>query len=32
VDGQNWTDFDRDKEWVRIANPQARQYTIVASY
>ena len=32
VDGQNWTDFDRDKEWVRIADPHARKYTIVASY
>ena len=32
VDGQNWTDFDRDNEWVRIANPHARQYAIVASY
>ena len=32
VDGQNWTDFDRDKEWVRIANPHAGQYTILTSY
>lgn len=32
VNGQNWTDFDRDKEWVRIENPQAREYAIVASY
>jgi len=32
VDGQDWTDFDRDKEWVRIANPEARQYAIVTRY
>jgi hypothetical protein len=32
VDGKDWTDFDREKEWVRIANPQGRQYSIVASY
>jgi len=32
VNGQNWTDIDRDKEWVKILHPQARVYTISASY
>jgi hypothetical protein len=32
VNGQDWTDFDRGKEWVRIASPRSREYEIVAAY
>lgn len=32
VNGQNWTRFDREKEWVQIDNPSAREYRIAASY
>jgi hypothetical protein len=32
VNGQNWTGFDPAKEWVRIENPQSREYKIVAAY
>jgi hypothetical protein len=32
VNGQDWTDFDVKKEWVRIKNPDKTQYSIVAGY
>jgi len=32
VNGQSWTDFDRQKEWVRIQNPNQMEYNIVAVY
>ena len=32
VNGQNWSDFDTQKEWVRIQNPTQPQYKIVAGY
>ncbi len=32
VNGQNWTDFDKQKEWVRIQNPTQPSYRIVAQY
>ncbi len=32
VDGENWTDFDVEKEWVRIANPGQRLYSIEVCY
>ena len=32
VNGRNWTDFDHDKEWVHIRNPDQRRYTIKADY
>jgi hypothetical protein len=32
VNGQNWKDFDAAKEWVRIANPEPRAYSVVARY
>jgi hypothetical protein len=32
VNGQTWTEFDTAKEWVRIPNPTANQYTVVARY
>lgn len=32
VNGRESTDFDRDKEWIKIPRPQAREYAIVASY
>jgi hypothetical protein len=32
VNGQNWTDFDREKEWVRISNPSKSSYSISVSY
>jgi hypothetical protein len=32
VNGRNWTDFDRAKEWVRIADPKELRYEIAASY
>jgi hypothetical protein len=32
VNGQEWTDFDVQKEWVRIKNPDKTQYSIVAGY
>ena len=31
VDGKPWQDFDRNKEWVRIPSPGAKQ-VVVASY
>jgi len=32
VNGRPWTDFDPDKEWVRINAPMEINYKIVASY
>ncbi|MFN7993467.1 MAG: hypothetical protein U0Q18_07695 [Bryobacteraceae bacterium] len=32
VNGKQWTDFDRDKEWVRIPSPGVQHYAIVATY
>ena len=32
VNGQNWTDFDAAKEWVRLKKPTQKHYVIVASY
>jgi hypothetical protein len=32
VNGRDWPDFDRSKEWVRIAKPEAMRYLIEAIY
>jgi hypothetical protein len=32
VDGRSWTDFNREKEWVRIANPGSGEHMIEARY
>ncbi len=32
VNGQSWTDFDVEKEWVRINNPTAQRYLIEVNY
>ncbi|HKT12426.1 MAG TPA: hypothetical protein VJW77_11435 [Terriglobia bacterium] len=32
VNGQEWTDFNAAKEWVRIKNPSEKHYEVVASY
>ena len=32
VNGQPWTDFDVQKEWLRIERPSQGHYSIVASY
>jgi hypothetical protein len=32
VNGQSWTDFDREKEWIRVKNPKEERYEIVATY
>jgi len=32
VNGRQWKDFDPRKEWVRIADPGERKYTVVAEY
>jgi hypothetical protein len=32
VNGGKWTDFDREKEWVRIPNPHESEYSIAVSY
>lgn len=32
VNGQDWTQFDPDREWVQIPNPTAKSYSIVAHY
>ncbi|MHC1762822.1 MAG: hypothetical protein AB9869_00740 [Verrucomicrobiia bacterium] len=32
VNGENWTDFDRAEEWVRIANPTQASYTITTRH
>jgi hypothetical protein len=32
VDGQNWTDFNVEKEWVRIPHPTQPRYVIIAHH
>jgi hypothetical protein len=32
VNGRTWSDFDIQKEWVRIENPNQRHYSISARY
>ena len=32
VNGTAWTDFDRDKEWIRIPAPEAKRYMVEARY
>ena len=32
VNGAAWTDFDPDKEWIRIPAPEAKRYTVTAQY
>ncbi|MEW6237563.1 MAG: hypothetical protein AB1656_19445 [Candidatus Omnitrophota bacterium] len=32
VNGQDWRDFDIDKEWIAIKNPRGQHYSIIASY
>jgi hypothetical protein len=32
VNGQNWSEFDREKEWVRLTNPTQKRYEVVAEY
>ena len=32
VNGQPWTDFQADAEWVRIPSPRAERYEIVVRY
>jgi hypothetical protein len=32
VDGAAWTDFDPDREWIRIPAPAAKRYTVIAQY
>jgi hypothetical protein len=32
VNGRDWTDFDINKEWLRIRNPDRPRYSIVAGY
>jgi hypothetical protein len=32
VNGKEWSDFDPAKEWVRVANPGEKIYTVVARY
>jgi len=32
VNGRNWTDFNVEKEWVRITNPSQNRYSITVSY
>lgn len=32
VNGKTWRDFDRQKEWIVIPDPQSKQYTIEAGY
>jgi hypothetical protein len=32
VNGRDWTDFDVQKEWLRIDKPNQRAYSIVAHY
>jgi hypothetical protein len=32
VNGEDWTDFDRAKEWVRIPNPAQASYTITTRH
>jgi hypothetical protein len=32
MDGQDWKEFDRQKEWIQISNPAHERYTVVANY
>jgi hypothetical protein len=32
VDGRPWTDFDVEKEWVRIPRPTQRRYVITTHH
>ena len=32
VNGRDWTDFDVEKEWLRIKNPDRPEYSIIAGY
>jgi hypothetical protein len=32
VNGRSWSDFDKQKEWVRISNPDQPRYKVVAEY
>lgn len=32
VNGKAWSNFNRQKEWVEIPNPESKQYTIEAGY
>jgi len=32
VNGDNWTAFDIEKEWVRISSPDQKRYAITVSY
>lgn len=32
VNGQKWSGFDPEKEWVKIPVPGEKKYTIIASY
>ncbi len=32
VNGADWRDFDPKKEWIRIENPDAAHYDIIARY
>jgi hypothetical protein len=32
VNGRDWTDFDVQKEWLQIKNPDKTRYSIVAGY
>ena len=32
VNGQDWKQFEPEKEWVRIARPDRTSYEIMASY
>ena len=32
VNGQNWTDFSVEKEWVRIGDPDQKRYLVTAHY
>ena len=32
VNGQNWTDFESKKEWVRIARPNRAKYEIISRF
>jgi len=32
VNGKDWTDVDRQEEWIRISRPSEARYTIIALY
>jgi hypothetical protein len=32
VNGRDWSEFDREKEWVRLTNPTQKRYEMVAEY